>query len=356
MSKVFKIVCFSFALTPFYAFSAHVSCDLALQTLTNEVEENYAGYVDNNRDSLELAENQLRERIIHKTHVECLDFLAQWLDGFSDPQLSVTFSPKHSSNPSTNDGLESADQQVQLRWISEDVALFKLSSFDANLKMKIEALIESNYSQLMRAKGLIVDLRGNDDGTFPTMYSALEIIDIKDYQSIWHVLSSENNTNYYDQNLSKMRRSDDPTMYSALANLVADMNQFPNTWLEYSWSRPSGKIALKNLEAIYIIQDETVAFAAEEFLIAAKKNDKVKTFGGATFGNLDYAEPISYPILDLYTAHIPSQKRVWYEHGPINENGLPPDVKIHASDEKLIGYLHDLMKLKIRESQAHLNL
>ncbi|MGF1908470.1 S41 family peptidase [Vibrio kasasachensis] len=319
----------------------HSSCDHALSLLVEKVEENYAGYPDKNRDRIELVKKQIDERINNNPDNECLLYLSQWLESFSDPQLKVTHLVAKTQDSYTE--IEESDQSVTLELLSKDIALITLPSFRQELTSDIADLRDKYYSMLMSVQGLIIDLRGNDEGSLMAMHPVIELIGAYDYHSRWHVLSSPPNTLFYRQQLAEDRLNRNPELFKIFSELVVNMNTFPNTWLEYSWPPVSHDKMLTNLEMVYIIQNGEVAFSGEEFIIAAKTNDKVTTFGSTTKGELDYAQPITHQILGKYGVHIPSQKRVWYQLGPIDNVGIAPDVALDISDDSFVDYLHQKM-------------
>ncbi|WP_162048094.1 S41 family peptidase [Vibrio taketomensis] len=80
--------------------------------------------------------------------------------------------------------------------------------------------------------------------------------------------------------------------------------------------------------------------AAEEFILAAKSNSRVTTFGVSTRGKLDYVTPVPHGIFDAYQAFIPAKKRVWISEGRINNRGIKPDVTVDITKEELGQYLY----------------
>lgn len=319
----------------------HPSCDYALSLLVDKVEENYAGYPDKNRDRVELVKKQIDERINNNPDADCLLYLSQWLESFSDPQLKVTHLVDKTQDSNTE--IAESVQSVTLKLLSKDIALITLPSFKQELKNDIAALRDKYSPMLMSVQGLIIDLRGNDEGSLMVMHPVIELIGAYDYHSRWHVLSSPSNTLFYRQQLAEDRLNQNPELFKVFSELVVNMNTFPNTWLEFSWPPVSRDKMLTNIEMVYIIQNGEVAFSAEEFIIAAKTNDKVTTFGSTTKGKLDYAQTITHQILGKYSVHIPSQKRVWYQLGPIDNIGIAPDVALNVSDNSFVDFLHQKM-------------
>ncbi|ROV58455.1 hypothetical protein EGH82_18425 [Vibrio ponticus] len=347
MFKASGLFCFCLLIYSSKASADHVQCEHVLEVLANKVEDNYAGYADNNRENLNVVRSQLSERMSGQPHSNCLEFLSQWLSSFSDPSLNISFIPAHADEFAIPDHASHNDEP-QLTWLSSTVALLDLPSFETELATSIKQLISDNYTALESAQGLIVDLRGNNDGSFSPMYSVLELIGANGFQSMWHVLASADNTQYYRRQLTDDLRIQSPSVFDSVTELVASMSAYPNTWVEYSWPKVGGGENLADLKEIFIIQNHSVGFSGEEFILAAKHNHKVKTFGSKTLGQLDYAEPVPHTILDSYIVYIPSQKRVWLQQSPINNIGLVPDVKLHVAEEEVVEYLHDLMRLKLK--------
>ncbi len=310
-------------------------CYYALKELIKKVEVNYAGYADNHNDSIERATNTLFDEIEKQSPQNCLPYLEQWLSNFSDPYLKIypqdiPFSTKENSETTP----------PTLHWLADDVALLKLPSFHASQRQNINDLIKGNDAKLKQADGLIVDLRGNTDGHFFVLETLLPLIGVFEFKSRWHVLASEDNLQFFTRLLKRDLVINEPKYFKRYAALVADMNTYPNTLIEFAWPWDSAADTQANIEKIFVIQDNGVGGAAEEFILAAKSNSRVTTFGVSTRGKLDYVTPVPHGIFDAYQVFIPAKKRVWISEGRINNHGIKPDVTVDITKEELGHYLY----------------
>lgn len=327
------------------AYAGSSSCHHALQIVVDKVEENYVGFSDRTRDLVELAKVQTDERIANSTKTDCLPFILEWLGAFSDPHLQAT---RLTLSAQSFDASSSASPiPPKIEWLSNEVVLLVLPSFHQGHIDKFRELIEQHRHKLTLVKGMIVDLRGNSNGSFVAMFPAVELIGVGDYHSRWHVLSSTKNTDYYRELLTEDRLTQYPEQLKVFSRLVEEMDEYPNTWIEFTWPAINPMRTLSNLQHIYILQNDTVSFSGEEFIIAVSSNDKVTTFGSVTEGKLDYAEPISHQILGQYILNIPSQKRVWYQLGPIDNVGIEPDLTLSISEDEAVDFLYRKMVTKL---------
>ncbi|EGU47764.1 peptidase S41 [Vibrio ichthyoenteri ATCC 700023] len=342
MRTVLGLTLFSiFSLVSTTVKSEHATCHQNFTELTKLVENNYAGYADNIRQQIEASEIKTLGHIQYESAVDCFATLSNWLAVFADPHLKITYID-HQQLAKT------ISSEPQLRWLSDTVLSLYLGDFSATNRESLASFLQRKMPDLLRAEGVIIDVRGNQGSSFLAMRQILELIGTEGYQSLWHVLASPSNKAFYQRLLEQLDSSHSLEITAMYSNLVRQMTAYPNTWVEYNWPSVKQDNVLPNIKKIYVLTDKTVANAAEEFVIAARSNNKVTVIGTNTFGALDYGQVVAYPIgIDQYQVLIPSQKRVWYQYGPIDNKGLPPDIVSHLSGDELLSYTHDLLSQQL---------
>ncbi|WP_161987233.1 S41 family peptidase [Vibrio panuliri] len=350
MFKVCPLLLSFLTLYSSYSLAQTASCDYALQTLSNTVEENYAGFADKDRSHIELVRSQVDEQIVGVSTRQCVKYLDIWLDAFADPIMHIELT--HDSQTLPPDVSAEQAKAPQFDWLSDDVALLRLPSFDYQHHRYLRQLISQHYQRLQNTEGLIIDLRGNDGSSFVAMFAVLELIGTHEYHSMWHVLASEDNTRYYQQLVESDLKEQSPAVYNLFIALLEDMTKYPNTWIEFSWPQVASDNQLTHLQRVFVVQDERVGSSAEEFILATKGSPKVVTYGHRTQGTLDYGVPVPHHVTDLYTVHIPSQKRIWYQQESIVYKGLAPEVLMDLSTGRVIRQLHQdmLEQLEMKRS------
>ncbi|MFA0413449.1 S41 family peptidase [Vibrio renipiscarius] len=321
-----------------------LSCHQHFKQLSRVIETNYAGYADHGRAWITAEERKISERIEYEPTSDCYSLLSDWLTIFKDPHLTIT----QVKDPNMDNGrLSISASQPHIRWLSETVAYLAIPNFELSNRSTLLSLIQRHAEPLKKMEGLIVDIRGNQGQSFIVMMELFRLIETNNYQSRWHVLASKANRSYYKRLLQRFQYDNKPELESMYSNLVAKMEAYPNTWVEYRWPIAHPDNALPDLKSIYILTDNAVANAAEEFVIAAKTNDMVTVVGARTRGSLDYGEVVTHSLGDDdYHVFVPSQKRVWYQYGPIDNKGLSPDISADTNGDQIINDTYDLILSK----------
>ncbi|ANS87524.1 hypothetical protein VSVS12_03824 [Vibrio scophthalmi] len=348
MRKIFGLTLLSTLSLAFsHTISAQVACQHEFRELTRLVEENYAGYADVAREEVELAQEKTRERIQYNPAIDCFAELSNWLTIFSDPHLEIL--PIESAEQHRDKRIAMAETkppQASIDWLSSNVAHIRLPRFDDPARQNLSQFIHRNRQQLHAAEGMIIDVRGNQDESFIAMRQWLPLIGTEEYFSRWHVLASSANKAHYQRRLEQLDSAQLPEVTAMYTTLLNQMDAYPNTWIEYLWPPVNSDLTLPHLHTIYLLIDDEVANAAEEFVIAARSNSHVTVMGINTQGALDYGEAVTYTIgvEDGYQVLIPSQKRVWYQYGPIDNSGLAPDVFVRTEGKSLVSHAYLTLK------------
>lgn len=320
------------------------TCHDDFDKLVRLVEENYAGYTDNDRKSIELIQQQIAEKIKYQQTLDCRETLSEWLSAFNDPHLYLS---PHNDRQTIRTNIKPATLSTVAHW-PKNVVLLSLPTFELYTQDLSLAVKPQHKMALEEAEGLIVDLRGNQEGNYVAMLPLLELIGTTEYHSRWHVLASPANHSHYQKIAAKLDETNLPEVKAMYTNLLAKMAAYPNTLVEYTWPKIERNETLKKIKHIYIVIDGTTAKLAEEFVIAARSNQNVTIMGTNTRGALDYGEAISHSLIsDQFQVLIPSQKRVWYQYGPIDNKGLEPDVYLSIDGERLISYIYELMQSQL---------
>ncbi|WP_406734497.1 S41 family peptidase [Vibrio scophthalmi] len=348
MRKIFGLTLLSTLSLAFsHTISAQVACQHEFRELTRLVEENYAGYADVAREEVELAQEKTRERIQYNPAIDCFAELSNWLTIFSDPHLEIL--PIESAEQHRDKRIamtETKSAQASIDWLSSNVAHIRLPRFDDPARQNLSEFIHRNRQQLHAAEGMIIDVRGNQGESFIAMRQWLPLIGTEEYFSRWHVLASSANKAHYQRRLEQLDSAQLPEVTAMYTTLLNQMDAYPNTWIEYLWPTVNSDLILPHLHTIYLLIDDEVANAAEEFVIAARSNSHVTVMGINTQGALDYGEAVTYTIGvgDGYQVLIPSQKRVWYQYGPIDNSGLAPDVFVRMEGKSLVSHAYLTLK------------
>lgn len=218
--------------------------------------------------------------------------------------------------------------------------LFKLV-LSAQTECKCEKIFDQvlfgHAQQLMSAKKLIIDIRGNSGGN-GVYFDLLRLFAKEPIQSeVGYALSSKANINYFET--FSQKRSD--KIYTPV---LMDMENNPGSIVDGPRYLPITLEPLPSqVQHVVILTDNANMSAAESFILHAKgSNQAIKTIGVKTKGVIDY--------LSVHTVSIGCEKigvRFGYPTSTLNKqvlnngynkSGILPDVPSENSGPELVRF------------------
>jgi hypothetical protein len=225
--------------------------------------------------------------------------------------------------------------QPKISKLDEKTTLFSIPSFSYDYNKFIKIVLD-NEELLKNTENLIFDIRGNTGGNavymaFIDMYANKTLP-----SSQGTVLASQATLLYYQRFMSFSAEVYEPVVNRIKENIgkIIDGPLFPEkTFKPYE----------SKIQNVAILTDNACASAAESFVLHSKLvSTKVKTFGSATHGMIDYA---SVNVLSLESGDqnisfgYPTE--TWHKEviseNAYNKTGLIPDVPINPTlDDKVL--------------------
>ena len=225
-----------------------------------------------------------------------------------------------------------------IRKIDEKNVLFSIPSFLINAE-KFNTLLTNNIDILSNAENLIFDIRGNTGGDALYMAFIDAYADRPLPASQGLILASAETEKYFEQQAKYAPQIFQPVVDSIKKNMgkIVDGPAYPEKIFKPFPTK------IKN---VAILTDEGCMSAAESFILHSKAaSSKVKTFGRATAGVIDYTSVnvlrlnsgnqkiyFGYPTSTL-TKKIPADG--------YNKTGIIPDVKIPDKVQDKIKFIID---------------
>jgi hypothetical protein len=310
-------------------------CLADLRWMEDDLARNYAGYEDKilqyGRESFAERAGEARAQAIGAVdEVACDAALWRYLAGFHDHHLLIR-SPFSKGPPGLQlpaPLFESAEPSFLV--LSDSTALVRIPSFAVSHGRKVASLMEDHDDDVASRPFLIIDLRqngGGGDGTFapllPLIYTDTFRIPGLDHRATvengdrWEVLLNEVPGANEAFRTSILAFAD--TLRSGAVGWIPGPEE-TSMGFDSTWTRP---------REVAVLVDRWCASACEQFLYLAGQSRKVRVYGEATTGAVDY--------LNLVIADMPSgQRRLMYpisrsgrlpEH-PIDPTGILPDVHL----------------------------
>lgn len=238
----------------------------------------------------------------------------------------------------------------RFRVLGDDACLVSIPSLSSRYGKKLNKLCVTHRDEITARKLLVVDLRGCSGGssTAARPLAAFYHTDERD-EPAWadaypHVLSCPDTIAYYD-------RIEGGFFTPAwLRSLRKRLRERPGELIPlYDPPRRHDDYTPRLVHAlpahVAILIDGNVASAGEAFVLEARRHGRVRTFGSATHGMIDYQNVsmvvvsagddhvvLGYPVIAA-SAKLP--------HGGFNATGVPPDVEVGAEVADLIGWVRE---------------
>lgn len=348
-------------------FAQDCNCRVNFDYMTSKVSRNYSGYRDKinagNKEKFTLFTKELREKASAiKTTDACFIVLKTWTNYFQDQHLKVQLNGDYKkANPAQTKEInayflqkkeivsEQLSGQTEIQQLDEQTLLLRLPSFEWSEKKMIDSLLKSQQALLKKTPNWIIDIRGNGGGTDYTFQSLIPYLYTQAYigkpDEYW---SSEDNIAILEKNLKGLNPISPQGNF--LKAIISLMKKHPGQFVN-----PLGKDTFSNtLDSSYtypkkigiLISRETLS-SAESFLLIAKQSKKVTLFGENSGGSLDYANTQYFDIpCDDYSLAIAISRSKRLPENPIDNIGIPPDVKINPLEKDKVRFVQQQLKLK----------
>ncbi|WP_028974831.1 S41 family peptidase [Spirochaeta cellobiosiphila] len=309
---------------------------LAFEELKNIIQDNYAGYtekVDQQKKQFALLNQSIHQSITQgKSQDYPLEY-DRWLSFFEDPHLILMKEGKPLFVK--KDYSHYVHHEMGVIILNPTTAIISIPSFEMQYETDINNMLQDQYSKLIDIENLIIDIRGNGGGSFFSMFPLLDLIGAPEYESSWKVWASRDNLRLYKSALNHYEDTESRE-YILISSIVSKMENNRNQFVSYTYPKINKEPQLTHIKKIYILADRYVASTAEEFILGAKHNPKVILVGEKTEGALDYGDAIPYQLQsEGLMILVPTQKRIWKNHPPIDNRGIEPDFKINPETENI---------------------
>lgn len=239
--------------------------------------------------------------------------------------------------------LDPADAHRPTVLVRGGTVIVSMTSHDPSYRHFLDSLLTAHAQQLLTARQLIIDVRGNEGGSSGTS------------RGLWpYVASRHLRPETLDFRRAVMLSSPDQISYAGRA-FGSDTTAFVRGLLARLHAAPGGfapvidpasppdsegpDSVIEGATRVGVLIDRGTVSAAEVLVVEAKRSDRVTIYGEPTAGALDYENVSIVPIA--------SGERRWYlgyptiaagtelPRGGIRGKGIAPDVRIdwtHVAD------------------------
>jgi hypothetical protein len=190
--------------------------------------------------------------------------------------------------------------RYSFQMLDDTTALYRIASFDGDLRPKIDSLTKANAANLAHTKLLILDLRGNGGGSDASYRSLIPYVYTNPVEEVSLALYStpENNTKYNGQLFPDMSARE-KTYYAGLKRrLDAHLGQLVsmNGKKQTYFIRKKRRELHPEVTRVAVLQNRYCGSTTEQFLLMAKQSKKTISFGENSYGALDYSNMQHAPL------------------------------------------------------------
>jgi hypothetical protein len=196
---------------------------------------------------------------------------------------------------------------LSFRMLDDTTALYRIASFDGDLRLKIDSLTKANAANLARTRLLILDVRGNGGGSDASYGSLVPYLYTNPVVEVSTALYStpDNNIRYANALFPGMTASEKRYYAKLKKRLDAHLGQFVpmSTHGQTYTVRRKRRQLHPALTRVAVLQNRYCASTTEQFLLLARQSKKTTTFGENSGGVLDYSN-VQYQPLPCYNLRL----------------------------------------------------
>lgn len=232
------------------------------------------------------------------------------------------------------------------RLLNDDTYLLTIPDFAIQLG-SVDSIIKADSAKIYAAKNLILDLRDNRGGQATEYKPITPLVYTRPIRNITaSILCSDDLINAYKDGLAQtlQARPVDSASVKELQKTVSELERGRGTFIPdngLTYIRLDKVLSVPN--NVGIITNYACQSAAEMMLLDFKQSGKVKIFGEATFGAIDYLNGITMEtpsgkyLFTLATA----KRNVAPGEKPLDGKGINPDISIPDSVPDWVLFVND---------------
>ena len=183
--------------------------------------------------------------------------------------------------------------------LNEKTLYFRIPSFQASEKKKIDSVIAANRDKILATENLIIDIRNGTGGSDASYNKILPLIYTNPIRTVGvEFLSTKLNNQRMMDFINKPEYGFDEENKKWAKASFDKLEKEPGKFVNLN----EGVVSITKYDTVYlypknvgIIINERNGSTDEQFLLAAKQSKKVKLFGTTTFGVLDVSNMYFVP-------------------------------------------------------------
>jgi hypothetical protein len=230
--------------------------------------------------------------------------------------------------------------ELYLEQLNSSTLYLQIPSFHSLYVNTIDSFISEHKKKILSTENLIIDLRYNGGGSDASWDCILPIIFTNPFrQNSVNIYSTPANNQLYtfagEEFIEKLNNN--------LGKFVLfDSDPYYTTKFDTVYEYP---------KQVAILVNKYCGSSTEQFLLTAKQSKKVKIFGTATKGSLDFSNLNSAESPDLcFRLYFATLKRVDFEDYPIDNIGIHPDYYLDRNipEYQWVDYVRSVLDYDIK--------
>ena len=235
-----------------------------------------------------------------------------------------------------------APARLSFQMLDDTTALYRIASFDGNLRLKIDSVTKANVNNLARTRLLIIDVRGNGGGSDASYGSLVSYLYTNPVVETSNALYStpDNNSKYVGELFPGMTASEK----RYYAKLKKRLDAHPGELVARSRHGQTYTVRRKRrqlhpeLRQVAVLQNKYCASTTEQFLLLARQSQKTTSFGENSEGVLDYSN-VQFKPLPCYNLRLgwSTSRSYRIDRGAgIDNVGLAPTVRLDPAAPDMV--------------------
>lgn len=340
------------------AFAQKCNCPVSVKYVLEKIKLDYAGYSTKVNSLTEAGFNRFADSLQLASETapgadSCYLLLKKLTNYFKDGHLRVQFDWRYRQKyPDKMKDLYKktalpavkasyvVHNTLSLKKLNKQTYIFAIPSFEAQYQHAIDSMISANRTNLLKAKNLIIDLRGNAGGVDYTYTSLLPFVYTRPViQNGYEILASADAIENYKDNIKDTSISAGLKTY--FTNTVNIMEKTKGQFVSPSGNRID-TLTLKEFHKlplkVAVLVNRECKSSAETFLLFAKQSSKATVFGENTGGVIDYLESIfvDIPAFENLQLIVATKRSTRLPNYPLDNVGIPPDVRIPLTADPIM--------------------
>lgn len=226
--------------------------------------------------------------------------------------------------------------------LDSQVFVLHMPSLELGYVAFYDSLVRANAAALEQVSTLILDIRGNPGGSLRCLAPLIPYVCTGPMETAdtYQLCSTDVIDEARDELSASMRRGDTVRM-GRLRRYTDSLVRHQGQFWYLAGSESTCTPVPNSIRHVVILMDHGSRSAAESMVLLFRQSTKVRLFGEATGGSVDYSDLLGYQLpQSRYKFWVATSKRGVTTWDPAyDETGIPPDVEISDNEPDWVGFV-----------------